>query len=119
MRQCIHPELRNLGIGKRVGWHTFRHTYSTLLKAVGTDVKVMQELLRHASIRVTLDTYTQALTPAKRAAQTAVLVTLGLDQGNGSADGRRVGEERGWWRRAKKWLHLDLFRPTFFRAERA
>ena len=33
-----------------------RHTYSTLLKMVGTDVKVMQELLRHASVRVTLDT---------------------------------------------------------------
>jgi site-specific recombinase XerD len=46
-----------------------------LLKAVGADIKVMQELLRHASIRVTLDTYTQAVTPAKRAAQSAV-VTL-------------------------------------------
>jgi MinD-like ATPase involved in chromosome partitioning or flagellar assembly len=33
----------------------------------------MQELLRHASTRVTLDTYTQAVTPAKRAAQTAVV----------------------------------------------
>jgi hypothetical protein len=30
----------------------------------------MQELLRHASTRVTLDTYTQAVTPAQRAAQT-------------------------------------------------
>jgi hypothetical protein len=33
----------------------------------------MQELLRHASTRVTLDTYTQAVTPAKRTAQTAVV----------------------------------------------
>jgi integrase len=33
----------------------------------------MQELLRHASTRVTLDTYTQAVTPAKRVAQKAVV----------------------------------------------
>jgi hypothetical protein len=62
-----------VGITKRIGWHTFRHSYSTLLKASGVDIKVMQELLRHASTRVTLDTYTQAVTPAKRAAQTAVV----------------------------------------------
>jgi hypothetical protein len=36
----------------------------------------MQELLRHASARVTLDTYTQAVTPAKRIAQTAVVRLL-------------------------------------------
>src|SRR5690242_12518155 len=41
------------------GSHTFRHTYSSLLKANGADTKVMQELLRHASSRVTLDTYTR------------------------------------------------------------
>jgi hypothetical protein len=41
-----------------------------LSKANGADIKVMQELLRHPSTRVTLDRYTQAVTPAKRAAQT-------------------------------------------------
>jgi len=40
-----------------------------MLKQVGTDIKVMQELLRHSSVRCTLDTYTQAIMPAKRAAQ--------------------------------------------------
>ena len=33
----------------------------------------MQELLRHSSLRSTLDVYTQAVTPAKHAAQAAVL----------------------------------------------
>lgn len=33
----------------------------------------MQELLRHANSRITLDIYTQAVTPAKRAAQTKVV----------------------------------------------
>jgi hypothetical protein len=32
----------------------------------------MQELMRHSTIRVTLDTYTQAVSTEKRAAQTAV-----------------------------------------------
>jgi hypothetical protein len=33
----------------------------------------MQELLRHSSLRSTLDVYTQAITPAKHAAQAAVV----------------------------------------------
>lgn len=73
LRCHIRPAARRLGITKRFGWHTFRHTYSTLLRAAGVDIKVMQELLRHASCRVTLDTYTQAVTPAKRLAQSAVV----------------------------------------------
>jgi len=36
-------------------------------------VKVVQELLRHASSKITLDTYTQALTPAKRRAQSKLV----------------------------------------------
>lgn len=63
--------------GRGVGWHTFRHTYSTLLGSVGTESKVMQELLRHSTIRSTLDVYTQAITPAKQNAQAAVM-SLGL-----------------------------------------
>ncbi len=68
----IHPAAKRVGITKRVGWHTFRHTYSTLLKANGEDIKVVQELLRHANSRITLDIYTQALTPAKREAQSRI-----------------------------------------------
>jgi hypothetical protein len=37
-----------------------------LLRANRADIKVMQELLRHASSRVTMDTYTQAVTSQKR-----------------------------------------------------
>ena len=36
----------------------------------------MQELLRHSTIRVTLDTYTQAVTAEKRNAQDAVVALL-------------------------------------------
>jgi hypothetical protein len=41
----------------------------------------MQELLRHSTIRVTLDTYTQAVTAAKRTAHTAVVsLIVGNDE---------------------------------------
>ena len=65
-----------LDITKRIGWHTFRHTYSTLLRSTGAELKIMQELLRHSTIRVTLDTYTQAVTSEKRNAQEAVVALL-------------------------------------------
>jgi integrase len=54
----------------------FRHTYSTLLRSTGAELKIMQELLRHSTIRVTLDTYTQAVTTEKRNAQEAVVELL-------------------------------------------
>ena len=73
LRRYIRPLAQRAGIQKRFGWHTFRHTYSTLLRSVGTEFKVMQELLRHSTLRSTLDIYTQAITPAKHAAQAAVL----------------------------------------------
>ena len=72
----ILPAAKNLGIEKRIGWHTFRRTYSTLLKDNGEDVKVVQELLRHSSTKMTLDVYAQALTPTKRAAQRKVVAMI-------------------------------------------
>jgi integrase len=76
MRKQVHPAVDKLGIEKRIGWHTFRHSYSTLLRHLGTDIKVQQDLLRHSSARLTLDTYTQAVTPAKREAQNPVVKLL-------------------------------------------
>jgi len=73
MRYHIQPVVERLGITKRVSWHTFRRTFATLLKANGEDIKVVQELMRHGSSRVTMDIYAQAQMPAKRAAQQKVV----------------------------------------------
>jgi integrase len=73
LRKYVRPATERSGIEKRIGWHTFRHTYSTLLRSVGAELKVMQELMRHSSVRSTLNVYTQAVTPAKHEAQAAVL----------------------------------------------
>jgi hypothetical protein len=50
---------RKVGINKNIVWHTFRHSFGTILKANGEDVKTVQELLRHANSRITLDVYTR------------------------------------------------------------
>ncbi len=73
MKRHIKPVARSAGINKNIGWHTFRHSFGTLLKANGEDVKTVQELLRHANSRITLDVYTQAVTSHKRAAQSKVV----------------------------------------------
>jgi len=45
MRDYIQPVARHLGINKKVSWHTFRRTFSSILKSNVEDVKVVQELL--------------------------------------------------------------------------
>ena len=72
-RVHIKPALKAAGIPGKVGWHTLRHTFGTLMKANGEDIKTIQELLRHSNYKVTADTYTQAVTPMKRAAQTKLV----------------------------------------------
>jgi integrase len=69
MHRFIRPAAVAAGITKCIGWHTFRHTFSTLIKSLGVDAKVVQELMRHASFRTTMDCYTQALDEPKRQAQ--------------------------------------------------
>ncbi len=87
LRKYLRPVAQSVGIQKRFGWHTFRHTYSTLLRSVGTEFKVMQELLRHSSLRSTLDVYTQAISPAKHAAQAAVLALVFAPETNSTTFG--------------------------------
>jgi integrase len=41
-RQYGKPAVQKAGISKRVGWHTFRHSYKTLLKNNGEDTKVVR-----------------------------------------------------------------------------
>jgi len=83
----LQPAALRAGITKWVGFHTFRHTYSTLLKANEEDVKVVQELMRHANISTTMNGYTKALTPAKREAQSRVVDVL-LDRSRTSCEKR-------------------------------
>jgi integrase len=51
-----------------------------LLKANGEDIKMVQELLRHATVKM-LEVYAQAVTPAKRKAQSKVAGMLQVATG--------------------------------------
>ena len=61
----ITPAGIRCGIG-RIGWHTFRDTFRTLLDETGAPMKVQQELMRHADIRATMDVYGKAMDESKR-----------------------------------------------------
>jgi integrase len=76
LRRVIQPATKRAGVHKSVVWHTFRHSYSCLLRANHTDMKVQQELLRHSNIATTMNAYTQAVSDQKRAAHGKVVGQL-------------------------------------------
>ena len=61
-------ELRTRADAQRTA-EAFRHTYSSLLAETGKDVKVVQELMRHAKVSTKMDLYTHARMENKRIAQ--------------------------------------------------
>jgi integrase len=73
LTKIIRAAATRAGIAKRITWHTFRHTFSTLLIANGEDIKVVQELMRHGSARITVELYSQAITDVKRRAQKRIV----------------------------------------------
>jgi integrase len=68
LKRQVRPAALRAGINKHIGWHTFRHSIGTLLNASGESIKTIQELLRHANSRVTLEFYVQGDVEAKRKA---------------------------------------------------
>ena len=61
LRRHIRPALERIGVTKRIGWHSFRHSLGTMLRQKGVDVKTAQELLRHANSRTTMDLHQQSV----------------------------------------------------------
>jgi integrase len=73
MKCYVRPIAKRLGITKKIGWHTFRRTFATLLTDSDENAKTTQELMRHANAGITMNLYAQALTPVKRAAHLKVV----------------------------------------------
>ena len=74
----------DLKIKEPVGWHTLRHSLGTLMNENGENVKTIQETLRHANFKVTMDVYTQGITAIRRSAHSRVVrQIMGTAEGEG------------------------------------
>jgi len=72
----LQPAARRAGIPNAVGFHTLRRTLASALVANGSDIRLVQELLRHSNPVITLEAYTRSTTPAKIGAQGWVMQQL-------------------------------------------
>jgi integrase len=77
--------VKHAGI-RRIRVHDLRHTHATLLLLAGVSAKVVSERLGHASIAITLDTYSHVLPDMQDAAADAMSTIL--------AAGREAANER-------------------------
>ncbi|MGI6631817.1 MAG: tyrosine-type recombinase/integrase [Bacillota bacterium] len=59
--------MQNAGL-PHVRFHDARHTFATMLLEAGEDSKIVQELLGHSAISVTLDIYSHVGIGLKRSA---------------------------------------------------
>jgi integron integrase len=60
VRKAIYQATRLAGVQKRVGCHTFRHSFATHLLMAGYDIRTIQELLGHKDVKTTM-IYTHVL----------------------------------------------------------
>ena len=60
LNRSFKPLLRRAGLPK-IRFHDLRHTFATLMFSNGEHPKIVQEILGHAQITLTLDTYSHVL----------------------------------------------------------
>jgi integrase len=75
MQHHIKPAAAQAGIPIK-GWHTLRHSYTTLLRQNNDNPKVVQALLRHASYSITMNIHDDAMSEEKRNAHRGVIQQL-------------------------------------------
>jgi integrase len=66
-RKNVIPAIERPGITKpKLGWHTLRRSFASLLLSSGVNLRVSMELMRHSTAEMTLGTYAQAVGSEKR-----------------------------------------------------
>jgi integrase len=76
LKNHFHPAAQRAGIAKNVGWHTFRHTFSTLLDVNRTPTKAIQTMMGHASEQTTRRIYIHFPFEEKRKAQRQLVLMI-------------------------------------------
>ena len=71
-RQILKPKGEEIGFAG-LGWHTFRHTYRSLLDETGAPIGVQQKLMRHSNVSTTMNVYGNATLRAKQQANSKVV----------------------------------------------
>ena len=59
--RSLKPLLERTGFPRSVRVHDPRHTFATLILRNGDHLKVVQEILGHATIAIAIDTYSHVL----------------------------------------------------------
>jgi integrase len=73
----FHPLLKRSGL-PRIRFHDLRHTAATLLLGRGVNPKIVSEMLGHASVGITLDTYSHVLPTMQQSAAAEMDAALEL-----------------------------------------
>jgi len=84
MQHFIRPAAARADIAIK-GWHTLRHSYTTLLRQNDNDPKVVQGLLRWASPKL-MNVYDKAVAPEKRITHEVMLQNMSRRTGKRTAE---------------------------------
>ena len=76
VNRYFKPLLKRAGLPE-IRWHDLRHTCATLLLSRGTHPKLVQHLLGHATIQLTLDRYSHWIPSMGRATADGMDEALG------------------------------------------
>ena len=75
MQKVLHPACDSIGI-PHIGWHTLRHSYRSWLNAAGVTVGTSKDMMRHADISTTMNTYGRTLPAGMKEAADAIAALI-------------------------------------------